>query len=333
MAVTARALSKRFGKQSALEGLALNVPEGGVYALVGPNGAGKTTALRILMGLVRPDAGTATVFGMDATREGHRVRARTGYVPERREFGYDWMRLSRLLKHHAAYLPGWDAAYARHLVEALEVDLRRKYKALSKGQARKVQLVMAMAWRPPLLLLDEPTDGLDPVMRERLLSLLAEHLEASPTTVIVSTHIIHEVERLADHVGVLRQGRLTSEVEAASLERKLRNYRVVLQDEAAAASPAPPLAFTPVLASPARIVRSRRRGREIDLTVWGEEDEVVLQLRAAGADVRDVSPLRLADAALALLIEGDDPVAASGTDAEEASPGSRRSAEHAGVVS
>jgi hypothetical protein len=141
------------------------------------------------------------------------------------------------------------------------------------------------------------------------------------------------VERLADHVGVLRQGRLTSEVEAASLERKLRNYRVVLQDEAAAASPAPPLAFTPVLASPARIVRSRRRGREIDLTVWGEEDEVVLQLRAAGADVRDVSPLRLADAALALLIEGDDPVAASGTDAEEASPGSRRSAEHAGVVS
>ena len=225
-AVATHGLSKRYGRETALDRVDLRVPDGAVYVLVGANGAGKSTMLKVLMNLERADAGTAEVFGLDTVRAGPEVRAQVGYVPERQEHGYRWMTCARLLRHVAAFYPAWDHAYADHLVLRLRrAAWSRKVGGLSKGESRRLQLVLALAHRPPLLLLDEPTDGLDPVVRRRTLSLLAEHLADAPTTVLISTHHIHELESLADHVGVLRDGRLVAQMPREELQRTVRRYR------------------------------------------------------------------------------------------------------------
>jgi ABC-2 type transport system ATP-binding protein len=289
-AIETKGLAKRFGRRVALGGLDLVVPRGAVYVLVGPNGSGKTTALRSLLDLVRPDGGTARVLGLDVVSEGARVRALCGHVPERQDSGYAWMTVQRLLAFHASYRSGWDAAYARDLMDRLEVRDHTRFGKLSKGEARRVQLVTALAHRPPVLLLDEPTDGLDPVMREQAVALLSDHIADNETTLLISTHLVYEVEGLGDHLGVLRDGVLTAQLDRETLRRRLRRYTVEVP-EGAGESPA--VAST--------LVRREGRGREQAWTVWGEEAEVVGRLSGEGATVRQVDPLKLEEAAIALL--------------------------------
>jgi ABC-2 type transport system ATP-binding protein len=289
-AVTTRGLSKRYDDEVALDAVDLQVSDGAVYVLLGANGAGKSTALKLLLNLERADSGVAEVFGLDTSRHGPRVRAQVGYVPERHDAGYPWMTCGRLLQHVAAYYPAWDYGYAEQLTSALDVRRERKIGGLSKGDTRRLQLVLALAHRPPLLLLDEPTDGLDPIVRKRVLALLAEHLADSPTTVLITTHHIHEVESLADHVGVLRAGRLVAQMTRDSLQRTVRRYRIELPDGWEAPRDL-------VVASP----RSARATREVQWTLVGEETEVTDRLTGSGARVREVTSLPLEEAALALL--------------------------------
>jgi ABC-2 type transport system ATP-binding protein len=291
-AVATHGLSKRYGARMALDGVDFRVPDGAVYVLVGANGAGKSTTFKVLMNLERADAGTAQVFGMDTVRSGPLVRAQVGYVPEHQGHGYGWMTCGRLLAHAAAYYPAWDHAYADHLVRALGLRLDRGTETLSKGESRRLQLVLAMAHRPPLLLLDEPTDGLDPVVRRRALALLAEHLADTPTTVLVSTHHVDELETLADHVGVLREGRLVAQMPRDELQRTVRRYRA----EVPVGWEAPP-------GLDAAGLRRSSAGREVRMTLIGEERQVAERLAAAGAQVREVTTLGLEDAALAFLPE------------------------------
>jgi ABC-2 type transport system ATP-binding protein len=294
LAVATTGLRKRFDDVDALAGVNLQVPVGSVYLLVGPNGAGKTTLLKILLDLVRPTAGTAQVFGFDSVAAGPDARARIGYVPERQDWGYSWMRVERLLQHHSVYFPNWDAEYAARLVEAFGIRLQAKYGKLSKGEARRTQLVMALAHRPPLLLLDEPTDGLDPVMRDELFGILSGHLAETPTTVLVSTHIVHEMERLADHMGVLRAGRLQTQLPLNQLRLQLRRYRAEVPDGWSGPS-----------GLNGAVLRRQDAPRAIQWTVWGEEEDIVRRLTSAGAAVREVTPLSLEDATLALLTRKD----------------------------
>ena len=291
-AVATHGLSKRYGRESALEQVELRVPDGAVYVLVGVNGAGKSTLFKLLMNLERPDAGTAEVFGLDTGREGPEVRARVGYVPERQDAPYRSMTCARLLRHAAAFYPAWDHAYADRLARALGVPLPRRVGGLSKGETQRLQLVLALAYRPPLLLLDEPTDGLDPVVRRRALALLAEHLADTPTTVLISTHHIHELESLADHVGVLRDGRLVAQMPRAELQRTVRSYQLEVPD-----------GWQAPRELQATGLRRSSAGRVVRCTLVGEEREVTRRLDAAGARVRQVSALALEDAALAFLPE------------------------------
>jgi ABC-2 type transport system ATP-binding protein len=292
LAVATRALTKRYGRETALDGVDLRVPEGAVYVLIGANGAGKSTTFKLLLNLERPDAGSAAVFGLDTGDRGPEVRAQVGYVSERHDLAYRWMTGARLLAHAAAYYPAWDHAYAERLGRALDVRLDRTLGGLSKGEARRLQLVLALAHRPPLLLLDEPTDGLDPVVRRRVLALLAEHLADAPTTVLLATHHVHEVESLADHVGVLRAGRLLAQLPRVELQRTVRRYRVELP----AGWEAPPELH-------AMGGARARPGREAQWTLVGDEREVTARLTDSGALVHEVTALRLEDAALALLPE------------------------------
>lgn len=290
LAVDTRAISKRFGDQVALSDVSLQVPVGAVYLLVGPNGAGKSTTLKVLLDLMRADQGAAMVFGLDTKTQAPEVRANIGYVPERPDWGYGWMRVGRLLKHHALYYPTWDATYAEKLVQKFELRLDRKMGVLSKGQARRVHLTIALAHRPPLLLLDEPTDGLDPYMRDETLGVLADHLAETETTVVLSTHHVEEVERLADHIGVLRSGQLRAQMSRADLDAGLRRYSVEVPEK-----------WVGVASLDGGVLRRVTAPREVQWTVWGTEADIVQKLSASGGTVREVARLSLLDATLALL--------------------------------
>ena len=295
-AVATHGLVKRFGRVTALDHVELQVPEGAVYVLVGPNGAGKSTTFKVLLDLLRPTAGTAEVFGMDPRTRGPQVRAQIGYVPERLDWGYGWMRVGRLLEHHATFFPTWDRDYAARLARIFDLKLDRKLGSLSKGQARRVHLAMAMAHRPRLLVLDEPTDGLDPLMLDQTLGFLVDHVAESPTTMLISTHMVHDVDRMADHVGVMREGKLMLQVPREVMHRDLRRYHAEV-----------PEGWTGAPGLNGSVLRKGGLGREIQWSVWGEEREVVKHFAASGATVRNSTPLTLADAAVALLGRAEAP--------------------------
>ncbi len=290
LAISTRNLSKQYKTVAALTNLALQVPHGAVYLLVGPNGAGKSTTIKVLLDLVRPSSGTANVLGLDSQDSGALVRANVGYVPEQLDWGYAWMRTGRLLEHHASYFPTWDREYASRLFSAFDLQLDQRLGTLSKGQGRRVHLAMALAHRPPLLVLDEPTDGLDPVMRDETIGVLIDHLSDSPTTVLLCTHHVSEFEQFADHVGVLRNGELRAQLPLLDLRQGLLRYRAEI-----------PAGWSePKLLDDAS-VRRTTTARDLDWIVWGKEEEITSKLTLAGATVRDVIPLNLNDAALALL--------------------------------
>ncbi|NBB15307.1 ATP-binding cassette domain-containing protein [Caulobacter sp. SLTY] len=289
LAVATEGLVKRYGKDTALGGINLAAPEGGVYLLAGENGAGKSTLLRILMNLVRPDGGSTRVFGLDPQRQGPQVRAEVGYIPETHQPAYRWMTVGRLLDHHAAYYPAWDQPHADRLCRQLSLRPDAKLGSLSKGQARRAQLVCALARRPRLLLLDEPTDGLDPVARDEVLGLLSDHLADTGGTILISTHLIYEVDRLADHIGVLRGGALLAQLPREDLHRRLKLYR----------ADGPEGWVGP--ANLQGVIKRAALGREIRWTVWGEEAEVATRIADSGGVVRDVASLTLDDAVVALM--------------------------------
>lgn len=294
-AVTTFGVSKRYGRDLALNGVTLCVPDGAVYVLVGANGAGKSTALKILLNLERANEGTASILGLDSVRDGAELRAQVGYVPDRAVLDYGWMTCAGLLDAVATYYPTWDRAYADRLGLAFDVRRGRKVGALSKGEVRRLQLVMALAHRPPVLLLDEPTDGLDPVGRKRMVTLLAEHLADSPTTVLISTHQTHELETLADHIGVLQNGRLVAQMSREALQHSVGRYRVEVP---AGWRATPELELSGV---------RYRGGREAEWTLRGDRRDLVDRLTLAGALVHEIQPLSLEDATLALLGQDTSP--------------------------
>lgn len=291
-AVETSGLSKRYGRTVALEDVALQVPEGSFYVLVGENGAGKSSLLEILMNLERAQSGTATILGLDSVEQGARARAQVGYIPEHHRQLPRWMKCGDLLRHVARYHPAWDEAYADQLVDRFGLKLDRRAGSQSKGEARRLQFALALAHRPPLLLLDEPTDGLDPLIRSRTMSLLVEHLADSPTTVLVSTHRVQELDSLADHIGVLQEGRLVAQMSRDDLLRTVRRYRLEVPE---GWQPPPDL----------RAAEQWRAstGRAMQATLIGEEEVVVARVTASDATVVDTTTLSLEEAAVALLAE------------------------------
>ncbi|MFC1530364.1 ABC transporter ATP-binding protein [Gemmatimonadota bacterium] len=289
-AITTDGLIKDYKRTRALAGLDLTVPEGAVYLMVGPNGSGKTTTMKILLDLVRSDEGTAEVFGLSPIDDGAKVRAQIGYVPEGRIPGYEWMKVGQLIQHHSVYYPSWDTSYADSLIDRLEIDLNARFKSLSKGESRRVQLLLALVHCPPLLLLDEPMDGLDPLVRDRVIEQLVDHISENPTTVLASTHHIQELEKLADHLGVLHNGHLLAQAPRDDLRQALRRYQLEV-----------PEGWSVPPAISGNVIHQNGTGPELAWAIWGEEEQVSSALAASGATVRNVSTLQLEEAAVAIL--------------------------------
>ena len=287
-AVRTQSLTKRYGKHYALDRVDFSVPENSFYVLVGPNGAGKTTFFKLLLELIAPTSGSIDVLGIDPRVDGARVRAHVGYVPEASADLYSWMKVNQALAFHRTYFPAWDHQYATELMKRLHLR-EGKLQKLSKGETRRVQLIMALAHRPPILLLDEPSDGLDPQGREVFTEILASHIADNPTTVIVSTHLVFELERLADHLAVLSNGRVVAQLSTDELRRKLKRYVVNATNGVKVVPPAE------------STVHLNGSEREKAWTLWGEEHFVTSQLLQGGAEIRDVRSLTLHEAAVAFL--------------------------------
>ncbi len=224
-AILTEGLTKRYGRRPGIEQLDLEVHPGEVFGFIGPNGAGKSTTIRLLLDLLRPTAGRATVLDLDARADSVAVRRSVGYLPG--EFGLDVRMTPRQLLQYFATLRGMrDLGDARALAERLDLDLDLPMGRLSRGNRQKVGLVQAMFHRPPLLILDEPTTGLDPLVQDTFLQMLREARDEG-RTVFLSSHILSEVERVCDRVAIVRASRLAALETTESLLEK-RRKRVTL---------------------------------------------------------------------------------------------------------
>ncbi len=200
-------LSRAFGDRIALDNVSFRAAAGQVYGLVGSNGAGKTTLLKHLLGLLRATAGSVRVFGLDPVRDPVGVLSRIGYLSEEHELP-EWMRIGELMRYTQAYHPTWDEKYANELLETFALDPAKKIKELSKGMRAQAGLIAAVAHRPELLILDEPSSGLDAVVRRDILDAIVRAVADDGRTVIFSSHLLDEVERMSDHVTMINQGRV-----------------------------------------------------------------------------------------------------------------------------
>jgi ABC-2 type transport system ATP-binding protein len=200
-------LSRSFGGKTALDGVSFRATAGQIHGLVGSNGAGKTTLLKHLLGLLRATTGSVRIFGLDPVRDPVGVLARVGYLSEERELP-EWMSVDELLRYTQAFHPAWDAAYARELLDTFALDPAKKIKELSKGMRAQAGLIAAVAHRPALLILDEPSSGLDAVVRRDILDAIVRAVADDGRTVIFSSHLLDEVERMSDHVTLIHQGRV-----------------------------------------------------------------------------------------------------------------------------
>jgi ABC-2 type transport system ATP-binding protein len=226
--VAVTGLSRSFGEKKALNEVTFRVEPGTVFGLVGENGAGKSTLIKHILGLWRAEGGTVRVFGLDPVAHPTKVLERIGYLSEQPDLP-GWMRVDELLRYTAAFYPKWDPQYAESLREQFGLDPAARVKTLSKGNHAKLGLIAAQAHRPDLLLLDEPSSGLDPIVRRDILEAIIRTVTGEGRTVIFSSHLLDEIERVSDHLAMLYRGNLRLCEPLDSV--KARHRRITLRFE------------------------------------------------------------------------------------------------------
>ncbi|MGZ0166595.1 MAG: ABC transporter ATP-binding protein [Planctomycetales bacterium] len=274
--VEIKGVSRSFGKKVALDEVDLTIQQGTVVGLVGENGAGKTTLLKHVLGLFRARTGSVRVFGKDPVEEPESVLGEIGYLSEVRDLP-DWMKIGELMSYTKAFFPSWDDAFAEELREMFELSPDQKVKTLSRGQRARAGLIAAIAHRPQLLVLDEPSSGLDPVVRRDILSAIIRTVADEGRTVLFSSHLLDEVQRVSDHVAVLHLGKmlLTSPMDDVLTS----HHRLTVR-------------FEQPLDSPLKIdsaLRCEGEGREWTVLCNGEQAAVEAQLSELNGEIVDRS--------------------------------------------
>ena len=223
--VVLNSVNKRFGVQEVLQGLSLEVRPGQTFAFLGRNGAGKTTTIRMLLGLLKPDGGSIRVLGLDPAKHEIEVRKRVGYLAEDQQM-FGWMKVEEIVRFMAPFYPSWDQELANRYARQFELPLRTKIKRLSKGQTVRLGLLLALAHRPELVILDDPALGLDPIMRKEFNRDLITHLQSEGRTVFYSSHLLYEVEPVADTIAIIDHGTLVKQAPTEALREQVK--RIVL---------------------------------------------------------------------------------------------------------
>lgn len=283
LAIETHALSKQYGTLAALDRVNIHVERGSIYGFLGRNGAGKTTAIRILAGLSPATAGSARVLGFEAGRDRIEILQRTGFVIEKMLLPY--MTGRELLRFNKGFFPSWSDERAKRYADALEIPMDRKFKKLSHGAKTKLCLLLALAQNPELLILDEPTSSLDPVITDQLLRVLVEDFANNGRTIFMSSHHLSEVEKIADWVGIIDHGRLLLEARLDDIRSTYRRIRVTGERVPSK--------------SPEILTTSSSEGVTEYVLCAGEE-KFVADLRNNGATVLEVLPMNLSEIFLEL---------------------------------
>jgi ABC-2 type transport system ATP-binding protein len=225
LVVETHGLTKRYGSLAAVNGLDMRVERGSIYGFIGRNGAGKTTTLRMLAGLMNATSGSARVLGLEAHRDQIAILQRTGFVID--TMLLPWMNGNDLVRFNRGFFPRWQDGLVKRYAEALDIPMDRKFKKLSQGNKTKLCLLLALAQNPELLILDEPTSGLDPVVTDQLVRVLVEDFANDGRTILMSSHHLSEVERIADWVGIIDNGKLLLEARLDDIRSHYRRIRAV----------------------------------------------------------------------------------------------------------
>jgi ABC-2 type transport system ATP-binding protein len=285
-AVTVEGLTRTFGPKTALKDLSLRIPEGQVFGLVGANGAGKTTLLKHLLGLLKAQSGEVRVFGLDPVAEPQRVLGRIGFLSEDRDLP-GWMRVDELMRYCQPFYPKWDAAFAEQLRKDFQLDPGAKIRHLSRGELAKAGLLTALAHRPDLLVLDEPSSGLDPIVRREMLEAIVRTVADEGRTVVFSSHLLDEIERVSDEIAMMASGRL---VLNDRLDRILESHHRLT------------LRFDKVPSTPPRLTGALSisgTGPEWTVLCNGGRDKLVTEAGQQGARVMAEAPASLDEIFLA----------------------------------
>jgi len=287
-AITTSGLTRRFRRHVAVDSLDLQVPAGSVFAFLGRNGAGKTTTIRMLLDLLGASSGRAWIAGMDCVRDAQKIRQRVGYVSEGQKL-WDWMTVDKTIWFCKGFYRTWDEQWTRTLKRRLELDGDRKVRDLSRGTRARLSLLLALAFRPDVLILDEPTAGLDAVVRREFLESVIELMMEEGRTVFFSTHQVTEVERVADRVGIIDHGRLMRNCPVDELKAQVKRLALRFDQP-----PAGPIGLPGTLDVTAT-------GREAVVTVKNFGEEILAAARALGAREIRVEDLGLEDIFVSLV--------------------------------
>ncbi|HEX7184337.1 MAG TPA: ABC transporter ATP-binding protein [Thermoanaerobaculia bacterium] len=267
-------LTRRFGARTALASVSLSMSRGAVYGLVGANGAGKTTLIKHVLGLLSAESGSVRVFGLDPVADPVGVLSRIGYLSEENDIP-GWMRVDELIRYSRAFYPAWDDVYAEELRQKFALDPAAKIRNLSKGQKARAGLLIALAYRPELLVLDEPSSGLDPIVRRDILGAVVRTIADEGRTVLFSSHLLEEVEQVADHVTMIHQGTIALSAPLRGIKESHRCLTVRFADS----RPRPPAV--------AGVLRWDGEGQEWTAVYRGSPAD--LQKAAAGWEARIVA--------------------------------------------
>ena len=265
-AIAVSGLVKRFGSRAVLDRIDLRVPRGQVIGLLGLNGSGKSTLIKCLLGLLEADEGSATVLGTDAWHLADREKARIGYVPQEATL-YPWLTVRQTVAYVSSFYASWDRAWGEELLRRWDLPLGHRVGPLSVGQKQKLALVLALGYRPELLILDEPVASLDPVARRWFLETVLETAAEGAGTVLFSTHITSDLERVASHVALLREGKVTFHDEIDVLKDRVKRLRIEADVD------------LPVDLGMPGTLRQEVRGRQALVTVDGVDGALVAGLR------------------------------------------------------
>ncbi len=275
--IETHSLTHRFGALPAVRDLNLSVPEGSIFAFLGPNGAGKTTTIKLILNLLHPTEGHATVLGADSTRLGPAEFARIGYVSENQQLP-EWMTVQQLVDFCRPMYPTWDADFCSRMLRDFLLPTETQIRHLSRGMRMKVSLLTSLAYRPRLLILDEPFTGLDPVVRDEVIHGILELTEQEAWSVLISSHDIDEVERFADWTGYIDGGTLQVSESTSSLVGRFKRLDCVIHEAAGLPSPTPQSWLLPEINSRSfRVIESRY--------VTGESESRLLSLFPGASDV------------------------------------------------
>lgn len=281
--IRTQSLCKNYGPAEALRGLDLTVPRGSICGFLGRNGAGKTTTLKILMGLARPTSGGAEVFGLpcDSTFASLEIRTRAAFITEAKLL-FPYMTVDQVIAFTRGFFPHWRADLEQHYRRLFELPADRNVRGLSKGMLSKLHLLLALCRNAELLILDEPTEGLDPVVTEQVLQVLVSFVAEGLGTVFFSSHRLPEIEQICDRICLIHEGRLLFQDSLDDLKEHCRRVHFVFPDETHAAATA--------LANNGLV---KREGRTLSVLARRGADDVIRQGRALGATSADAQPVSL----------------------------------------